>query len=105
MAGMPTPAPGDPAADPGGTRTRDQIPDADKWNLADIYEDWDAWEAALGTFEAKIDGYASLQGTLARAGRRPAGRVPASATSSASWRTGSGTTPRCATTRTSATTP
>jgi oligoendopeptidase F len=45
-------------------RTRADIDDAHKWNLADIYPDWTAWEAALATLERGIGEYAALKGTL-----------------------------------------
>jgi oligoendopeptidase F len=45
-------------------RTRADIDDAHKWNLADIYPDWTAWEAALATLEQGIGEYAGLKGTL-----------------------------------------
>ena len=47
------------------SRRRDEIPDRFKWNLADIYPDWHAWEAAYTQLEAGIDRYAALKGTLA----------------------------------------
>jgi oligoendopeptidase F len=49
-------------------RTRDEIPESFTWNLADIYPNWDAWEAALQEFEGKLAGYAELKGTLAQGG-------------------------------------
>ncbi len=47
------------------TRNREEIPDAYKWNLADIYADWPSWEADLGALHRRIDEYAELKGTLA----------------------------------------
>jgi oligoendopeptidase F len=49
-----------------GRRTRADVEDAYKWNLADIYPDWSAWEAALAALERGIGEYAALKGTLAR---------------------------------------
>jgi len=46
------------------SRRRDEIPDRFKWNLADIYPDWTAWEAAYKQLESGIDRYAALKGTL-----------------------------------------
>ncbi len=51
-------------------RTREDIPEQFTWNLADIYPGWDAWEAALKGFEAKLGGYAELKGKLAERGER-----------------------------------
>jgi oligoendopeptidase F len=34
------------------TRTREQIPEAFTWNLADIYASWDEWEDGLNDFES-----------------------------------------------------
>jgi oligoendopeptidase F len=47
------------------TRIRAEIPDTHKWNLADIYPDWAAWEAALAELDRRIGEYAALKGTLA----------------------------------------
>jgi oligoendopeptidase F len=46
-------------------RDRDQIPDRFKWNLRNIFPDWDAWQAAYAELDRGIDRFASLQGTLA----------------------------------------
>jgi oligoendopeptidase F len=45
---------------------RSEIADRYKWNLADIFPDWEGWQAACADLDAKIDDYASLKGTLAR---------------------------------------
>ena len=44
-------------AEPPGIRTRlrHEIPDRFKWNLTDIFPDWEAWEAAYKQLEADID--------------------------------------------------
>jgi oligoendopeptidase F len=44
---------------------RDQIPDRFKWNLKNIYPDWEAWQAAYEQLDGKIDDFAKLQGSLA----------------------------------------
>ena len=46
-------------------RERHEIPEERRWNLADIFSDWDEWRVALGDLDARIDRYAALQGTLA----------------------------------------
>jgi oligoendopeptidase F len=46
------------------SRRREEIPDRFKWNLADIFPDWDTWETAYKELEAGIDRYAALRGTL-----------------------------------------
>lgn len=48
------------------SRNRADIPDQDKWNLADIYADWAEWEADLGRLERLIGEYAAIKGTLAQ---------------------------------------
>jgi oligoendopeptidase F len=47
------------------TRERTAIEDRWKWNLADIYPDWEAWDAARAALGKGIDEYATLQGSLA----------------------------------------
>jgi oligoendopeptidase F len=46
------------------TLDRDKIDDEFKWNLNDIYKDWDAWEADMVLIEGMMTDYADLQGTL-----------------------------------------
>ena len=47
------------------SRRREEIPDKFKWNLGDIYPDWETWEAAYKQLEAGIARYAAFKGTLA----------------------------------------
>ncbi len=47
-----------------GSRRRDEIPDRFKWNLADIFPSWEAWESAYKRLEQGIEQYAALKGTL-----------------------------------------
>ena len=47
------------------SRRREDVPDRFKWNLADIFPDWSAWESAYKELEGGIDRYAALKGTLA----------------------------------------
>jgi oligoendopeptidase F len=51
-------------------RDRNEIPDRFKWNLAHIYSDWSAWQAAYDELERKIGAYAALQGTIAEGADR-----------------------------------
>jgi oligoendopeptidase F len=51
---------------PARTRNRLEIPDRFKWNLLDIFQTWDEWEAAYSTLEKGIERYASFKGTLAQ---------------------------------------
>jgi oligoendopeptidase F len=51
-------------------RDRDQIADRFKWNLSNIFPDWDAWQAAYADLDVKIAAFAALQGTLAQGGDR-----------------------------------
>ncbi|MCP4583074.1 MAG: oligoendopeptidase F [candidate division Zixibacteria bacterium] len=46
------------------TLIRDEIPDKYKWDLNDIYPNWETWEKGLAELEAKMDEYADLKGTL-----------------------------------------
>ena len=48
------------------TRERGQIEERWKWNLADIFPGWDAWDEARASLAKGVDEYATLQGTLAR---------------------------------------
>ena len=54
-------------AEPSQTRSRrrEEIPERFKWNLVDIFPDWNAWEDGYKRLEAMIGSYAALQGTLA----------------------------------------
>ena len=47
-------------------RNRAEIPDAHKWNLADIFSDWDAWERARAELDRRVGEFAALKGTHAR---------------------------------------
>jgi oligoendopeptidase F len=47
------------------SRKREEIGDRYKWNLTDIFPDWEAWDAGYKRLEAGIDKYAGLKGTLA----------------------------------------
>jgi len=47
-----------------GPLNRDSIPDAYKWNLSDIYPDWETWEIGLANLDTMMNGYADLKGTL-----------------------------------------
>ncbi len=46
------------------TLVRSEIPEKYKWDLTEIYADWENWEAEFGELEAKMDEFAALQGTL-----------------------------------------
>jgi oligoendopeptidase F len=46
------------------SRNRGEIPDRFKWNLADIFPGWEAWESGYKTLEAMIARYAAFKGTL-----------------------------------------
>jgi oligoendopeptidase F len=51
---------------PARSRNRGDIDDRFKWNVQDIFEGWEAWDAAYKQLEAGVDRYASLKGTLAQ---------------------------------------
>jgi oligoendopeptidase F len=46
------------------SRRREEIPNRFKWNLTDIFPDWQAWEAGYKTLEGMIARYSALKGTL-----------------------------------------
>jgi oligoendopeptidase F len=46
------------------SRRREDVPDHFKWNLADIFPSWEAWQSGYKELEAGIDRYAALKGTL-----------------------------------------
>ena len=48
------------------SRNRQDIDTRYKWNVADIFPSWEAWEDGYKRFEALIDQYAALKGTLAK---------------------------------------
>ncbi len=48
------------------TLVRDSIPDKYKWDLNDIYPDWETWEAGLAELETLMDEYAALKGTISQ---------------------------------------
>ena len=47
------------------TLVRSEIPDEYKWDLTDIYVDWDAWEADFTELKETMDEYAAFKGRLA----------------------------------------
>ena len=49
---------------PARSRNRAEIDDRFKWNLADIFPNWEAWDAAYKQLEGGVDRYAQLKGTL-----------------------------------------
>ena len=53
-----------PAAPPTRSRNRAEIENAHKWDLADIYPDWDAWDRARAELEGLIAEYDGLKRTL-----------------------------------------
>jgi oligoendopeptidase F len=48
------------------TLNRDEIPDAYKWHVNDIYPDFAAWDADYAKLEAKIGDVQAMQGTLSQ---------------------------------------
>jgi oligoendopeptidase F len=49
-------------------RERADISDRYKWNLASIFENWDAWQRAYAELDRRIAELAALQGTLGQGG-------------------------------------
>jgi oligoendopeptidase F len=52
------------ASAPAGARTRPDVPEAERWNLADIFPSWDAWREAYDDLERRIQAYGTRKGTL-----------------------------------------
>jgi oligoendopeptidase F len=52
-------------APPLRSRNRPEIPERFKWNVSDIFDGWETWEAGYKKLEAGVDRYAELRGTLA----------------------------------------
>src|ERR1035437_5850678 len=48
------------------SRNRADIPDRFKWNVQDIFQSWEEWDAAYKRLEGGVDRYAALKGTLAQ---------------------------------------
>ncbi len=46
-------------------KNREQIPERFKWNLRNIFPDWQAWQRAYDELDRKIAAYSELHGTLA----------------------------------------
>ncbi|MEW6411255.1 MAG: oligoendopeptidase F [Candidatus Zixiibacteriota bacterium] len=44
---------------------RSEIPDEYKWNLSDIYPDWQSWEQGMADLERMMGEFENLKGTLA----------------------------------------
>jgi oligoendopeptidase F len=54
------------APSPARSRNRQDIGDEFKWNLLDIYPDWESWDRARTELDRRVDEYAALKGTLAQ---------------------------------------
>ncbi|MBI4886563.1 MAG: oligoendopeptidase F [Acidobacteria bacterium] len=52
--------------EPGTLRSREEIPDRYKWDLAGICRDWDDWTGSYGRLDAAIEAFGALRGTLAQ---------------------------------------
>ena len=52
-------------APPVRSRNRPEIPEGFKWNVTDIFQSWEEWDAAYKRLEAGVERYATLKGTLA----------------------------------------
>ena len=52
------------------SRNRKEIDDKYKWNLLDIFENWEEWQKGYDTLESHIDKYAAFKGTLKQGGHR-----------------------------------
>ncbi len=54
------------ASAPGGSRARPDVPERERWNLADIFASWEAWRQAYDDLEQRVQTYAGRKGTLGR---------------------------------------
>jgi len=61
---LPAIAGGLPDYAPDANHTRDQVPDAYKWDLGKLFESTDAWEAALAAIDAEIPKLDAYRGRL-----------------------------------------
>lgn len=52
------------------TRDRSEIDDKYKWNLNDIYPDWDAWKKDLELIREDMDAFVELKGTMSQGPRQ-----------------------------------
>src|SRR6478609_7540541 len=52
-------------APPARSRNRPDIAERFKWNVTDIFQNWEEWDAAYKRLEAGVERYATLKGTLA----------------------------------------
>jgi oligoendopeptidase F len=66
MSEMKTSAPAEATAAP-PLRDREEIPERFKWNLRNIYTDWETWKQAYDELDHKIEEFAKLQSTITRA--------------------------------------
>lgn len=57
-----------PAQESGAVPTRDQVEESDTWNVADIFETDEAWEAAFTVAEGRLDDFARFEGQLGKSG-------------------------------------
>ncbi len=48
------------------TMVRNEIPNEYKWDLSDIYPNWETWEEEMSRLQKMMDEYASFQGTLSQ---------------------------------------
>src|SRR3954454_1320611 len=48
------------------SRNRAEIAERFKWNVTDIFQSWEEWDAAYKQLEAGVERYAKLRGTLSR---------------------------------------
>ena len=52
------------ASAPAGPRARADVPEAERWNLADIFPSWEAWREAYDDLERRVGAYVARKGTL-----------------------------------------
>src|SRR6188768_968465 len=55
-----------PTLPPARSRNRAEIADRFKWQVDDIFQSWEEWDAAYKQLEAGVERYASLKGSLSK---------------------------------------
>ena len=55
-----------PTLPPARSRNRGEIADRFKWQVTDIFQSWEEWDAAYKQLEAGVEQYASLKGSLSK---------------------------------------
>ncbi len=52
------------ASAPTGSRARTDVPEAERWNLSDIFPSWEAWRESYDDLDRRVQAYGARKGTL-----------------------------------------